>query len=65
MELSNLDANEESQIVIYNVAGSVIRQFRVQGNETFRLTADETCGLYLLHVENGHQSTTLKYIVNP
>lgn len=65
MELSNLDANEESQIVIYNVAGSVIRQFRVQGNETFQLTADETCGLYLLHVENGHQSTTLKYIVNP
>ncbi len=64
MVLSNLDATQESTIVIYNAAGSAMRSFRVQGTETFHLNAEETSGIYLMHVENAHQSTTLKFIVN-
>ena len=61
--LIQLDADHQTTVSIYDIAGRRLQTLTAYGVERLSLQAQPTVGCYQVVVENGEQRTVLRYIV--
>ena len=63
MRLINLNPDKEYIIYAYDEAGALMLRTTVNGEAEHDMKAEGRPGLYMLRVETGDKSETLRYII--
>ena len=63
LRLINLDADENTEVRVYNMMGELIDTYVVDQLSEFVFNAAHTAGYYLVEVRTANAKTTLRYIV--
>lgn len=62
LRLTGLNAAEATEVYVYDPAGRLLHDYRLQGEAHFMLRAEDTDGIYLVRVKNGDKQCVFKYV---